>query len=168
MTAAGPDDEDLTAAVEALMATSRVMTAVVARTLAGVEQMVSVPQLRVLVMLRYEGTLNLKAIAGGLGVNPSNASRACDKLVGAGLISRGDAEHDRRNVSISLTDEGRRLVDSLMRARAELLGGAVADMRPADRRRLVQSLSAFLGGVESSGLGDQLLAQNAAIHPWLR
>ena len=167
VTTAEPDHTD-EAAVEALMAISRVMTAVVARTLAGVEETVSVPQFRVLVMLRYEGALNLKSIADGLGVNPSNASRACDKLVGAGLVSRGDAAHDRRNVSISLTPEGHELVDSLMLARAELLAQAVADMRPSDRRELVPSLTAFLASVESSGLGQMLMANNSAIPPWLR
>ena len=150
------------------MATSRVMTAVVARTLASVEETVSIPQFRVLVMLRYEGPLNLRAIASGLGINPSNASRACEKLVAAGLVSREDAPHDRRNVSITATPEGRRLVDSLMDARAELLERAVADMPPADRQQLVQALSAFLDSVESSGLGEHLIAHNAAIPAWLR
>ncbi len=165
MTVSGQDGTDEAMAVEALMATSRVMTAVVARTLAAVEHTVSVPQLRVLVMLQYEGSLNLKSIAHGLGVNPSNASRACDKLVSSGLISRGGAEHDRRNVSISLTAEGRGLVDDLMRQRAELLGRAVADLPPADRRRLVQGLSAFLVAVETSGLAELLLAQRSALLP---
>jgi DNA-binding MarR family transcriptional regulator len=159
---------DQKAAVDALMATSRVITAIVARTLAGVGETVSVPQFRVLVMLRFEGPLNLKAIAGGLGVNPSNASRACDKLVGAGLVHRADAEHDRRNVSISLTTEGQRFVDSLMEARAELLSEAVANMTPADRRKLAQSLSAFLSSIETTGLGQLLVAHTAAIPPWLR
>lgn len=150
------------------MATSRVMTAVVARTLASVEEAVSIPQLRVLVMLQYEGPLNLRTIADGLGVNPSNASRACDKLVSAGLINRGDAAYDRRNVSISLTPAGREMVESLMKSRAELLAQAVAELRPADQRRLVQALTAFLGSVESSGLGARLHAQHSAILPWLR
>lgn len=154
-------------AVDALMATSRVMTAVVARTLAAVEETVSVPQFRVLVMLRYEGNLNLRAIADGLGVNPSNASRACDKLVNADLITRIDSAQDRRNVSIGLTPRGRRLVDSLMQARAELLGQAVAEMQPAQRRKLAAGLVAFLAGVEASGLGELLVTQNAAISPWL-
>jgi DNA-binding MarR family transcriptional regulator len=168
MSVAGPDDEDQAAAVEVLMAASRVMSAVVARTLAGLEETVSIPQFRVLVMLRYEGALNLKSIADGMGVNPSNASRTCEKLVAAGLLKRDDAEHDRRNVSISLTPRGRRTVDSLMRARAEMLAQAVADMRPVDRRRLVPVLTAFLDAVDSSGLSEMLLAHNAAIPAWLR
>lgn len=149
------------------MATSRVMTAVVARTMSGMGDTVSVPQFRLLVMLRYEGTLNVKAMADGLGVNSSNVSRACERLVRSGLVLRTEAEHDRRNVSISLTLEGRALVDSLMDARAKLLVGAVAKMRPADQRRLVQSLTAFLTAVESSGLSEQLVTRNAASSTWV-
>jgi DNA-binding MarR family transcriptional regulator len=163
MTAAGQQDTSEALAVDALMATSRVMTAVVARTMSSLEQTVSVPQFRLLVMLRYEGPHNVKAIADGLGVNSSNVSRACERLVGAGLVARREASHDRRNVSISLTPEGRTLVDTLMQARAELLVGVVATMKPADRHRLVESLTAFLAAVDSSGLGDLLVTQNAAI-----
>ena len=55
-----------------------------------------------------------------------------------------------------------------MKTRAALLDQAVADMPPDDQRRLAQALSAFLGSVESSGLGDQLLAHHAAIPAWLK
>ena len=149
------------------MATSRVMTAVVARTISGSAHAISVPQLRLLVMLRYEGILNVKAIAEGLGVNSSNVSRACERLVKSGLVLRTEAEHDRRNVAISLTPEGQRLVDSLMDARAELLAGVVDVMRPADRRRLIQSLTAFLAAVEASGLSEQMMTRNASLPGWL-
>lgn len=149
-------------AVSALLATSRVMTALVARTMSDMDESVSLPNFRLLVMLRYEGTLNVKTIAGGLGVNSSSVSRACEKLVRAGLVLREDAAHDRRNVSVSLTSEGRALVDSLMAARAELLVGVVATMTEDDRNRLTQALSTFLAAVETSGLSEQLMTRNAA------
>ena len=142
------------------------MVGIVAASIAEVDDSVTVPQLRVLVMVDTRGPLNLAAVAAGLAVNPSNASRACDRLVGAGMIRRADAEHDRRNVSISLTEKGQRFVDSLMEARAELLSEAVADMTPADRRKLAQSLSAFLSSVENSGLGELLVTHT--IPAWLR
>ena len=49
---------------------------------------VSVPQMRVLVLLWTGEPLNLSAVAEGLGVNASNASRTCDRLVAAGLVER--------------------------------------------------------------------------------
>jgi DNA-binding MarR family transcriptional regulator len=82
MTAAPGSQEPAT---EALLALSRTMTAVLARTLGRVAT-VSVPQLRVLVLLDTRGPMNPKALAENLGVNASNASRTCEQLVAAGLL----------------------------------------------------------------------------------
>ena len=149
------------------MATSRLMTGVLARTLAGVDRSVTVPQLRVLVMLHSNAPLSLGAIADGLGVNPSNASRTCDKLVASGLISREDDAQNRRQVHISVTAEGRDLVSSLMDRRRELLDEVVSKMAPVDQRRLARGLSALL-----ATLGDDddsvRLGTRAVYIPWIR
>ena len=41
------------------------------------DNVVTVPQFRGFVMLHTRGPLNLAAVAAGLDVNPSNASRTC-------------------------------------------------------------------------------------------
>ena len=56
------------------MDATRVLVAVVAQSVAEVEDTVTVPQLRVLVMLHGHGRLNLGAVAAGLGVHASTAS----------------------------------------------------------------------------------------------
>ncbi|HEY0644178.1 MAG TPA: MarR family transcriptional regulator, partial [Nocardioides sp.] len=72
-------------ATEAMMPVSRTMTAIVARTLSEMKRDITVPQLRVLVLLNSRGQMNLSALAEHLDVNPSNASRTCDQLVNEGL-----------------------------------------------------------------------------------
>ena len=57
MTTEGHADAPVAGAVAALMETSRVMTAVVARTMSGLDDTVSVPQFRLLVMLRYDAAV---------------------------------------------------------------------------------------------------------------
>lgn len=162
-------DRDRAAATDALMATSRLVTAVVARTLAELEDIVTMPQLRVLVMLHHAEPLNLSAIAEGLGVNPSNASRTCDRLVSAGFVAREDDPKDRRHLAITLTADGRRLVDSLMDARRSVMDQIIAQMRPADQRRLTRGLSAFLDVADSSGQDDRSSeARRDSIIPWVR
>src|ERR687885_28212 len=106
--APGPDGRDRT--VEALMATTKVITAAVAHSLAVVDAQVSMPQLRVLVMLGAHGPMNLSSVADGLGVNASNASRTCDQLVGLGLLDRREDERDRRHLVLSMTTAGERLL----------------------------------------------------------
>jgi DNA-binding MarR family transcriptional regulator len=140
-------------AVEALMAASRVITAAVAHSLATLDTAVTMPQLRVLVMITGRGPLNLAAVAEGLGVNPSNASRTCDRLVGAGLLDRREDHLDRRNVVLTLTRAGMQLVNAVMRERREVLEQVVQRMAAADRATLAAGLAAFTGAAAEVGDG---------------
>ncbi len=161
-------DADQQAATEALMATSRLMTGMLARTLADVQVSVTVTQLRVLVLLHYNAPLNLGAIADGLGVNPSNASRTIDRLVASGLVSRADDARDRRQLNLSMTVEGQRLVNSLMDRRRELLDEVVAKMAPVDQRRMAQGLSALLATLGDEDESVRIGPRPGDILPWLR
>ncbi len=149
------------------MATSRLMTAVVARTLMDLNDAVSVPQLRVLVMLSYRAPLNLTAIAQGLGVNASNASRTCEKLVVSGLVAREEDPADRRQVALALTASGRRLVGSLMESRRVILDEIVGQLSQVEQRRLVSGLTAFMVAANGSGLSTSPDGSESVI-PWIR
>lgn len=129
--------------VDAVLAAARVLVAVVARSVAAVEDVVSLPQLRVLVMVSTSGPLNLSAVAEGLGVHASNATRTCDRLVTAGLLDRRDAEDDRRHVALTLTDEGRQLVQSVIEHRRSAIERVLAGMPAALRDGLAGDLQAF-------------------------
>lgn len=154
-------------AVEAMMATSRLMTAVVARTFTAVDDSLSVPQLRVVVMLYYGAPMNLRSIAEGLGVNASNATRACDKLVVAGLVSRNENPEDRRHRTLELTKEGRGLVQSLMTHRRAILDEIIGQLSPTEQRRLSRGLTAFLAAAEESSFMPSSGGNNSII-PWMR
>ena len=128
---------------ETIMAASRVITAVVVRSLSAVDARLSVPQLRVLVMVSNEQGLSVNEVARGLGVNASNASRTCERLVASGLLNRDEHADDRRRVVLTLTSKGRKLVRSVMDRRRDELMSVIARMAPADRRKLGQALTAF-------------------------
>jgi DNA-binding MarR family transcriptional regulator len=129
--------------VSALMLASRAVTAAVVRALESVDATVSVPQMRVLVLLWTGEPLNLSAVAEGLGVNASNASRTCDRLVAAGLVDRGEHAGDRRHVALTLTARGRHFVERLMLRREQELATIVARMTERDRDRLMAALLPF-------------------------
>lgn len=116
------------------MLAARVLVAVSAQSVAAVEDVVTLPQLRVLVMVASRGTLNLGAVAAGLGVHPSNATRTVERLVVAGLLNRRDDPADRRNLLLELTSAGRGLVDRVLNDRRAAIAGILERM-PADRRR---------------------------------
>lgn len=129
--------------LEPLLTASRVITAAVVASLAAVDTSVTVPQLRVLVMLDEHESANLGAVASGLGVNPSNASRTCERLVRAGLVHRAENETDRRQLRLTLSPAGRRVLDEVMERRRSMLAAVVRGLRKEDRGHLMKALEAF-------------------------
>jgi DNA-binding MarR family transcriptional regulator len=155
------------AATEALMGLSRTMTAVVARTL-GAFDAVTVPQLRVLVLVATHGPMNLKGLAENLGVNASNASRTCEKLVSAGLLERlRHPQVDRRNVTLSLTAGGETLLGSLVEARRAILGAIVAQMSAPDRVLLIDALRALDQAAAAVPEADADAPHDGRVIQWL-
>jgi len=129
--------------VDAVLAASRVLIGVAARSLAAVEDTVTLTQVRALVIIASRGPLHLAALAEDMGVHPSNATRACDRLVAAGLLDRRDNPADRRHLLLTLTDAGRDLVDVVMDRRRVAIGQILHQMRPDDRTQLATVLNRF-------------------------
>ncbi|HJT03130.1 MAG TPA: MarR family transcriptional regulator [Pseudonocardiaceae bacterium] len=129
--------------VEAVMLATRVLVAVTAQSVASVEDQVTLPQLRVLVMIASRGPQNLASVAQALGVHPSNATRRCDRLVDAGLIHRSDDPTDRRNLVLQLTPSGWELVEQMVERRRAALENVLAKMPATLRGDLVPALLAF-------------------------
>ncbi len=143
--AAGTSEE-----VETLLATSKIVTALVAHTLTGIGSSVTTPQMRVLVMLESKGPLNLTAVAAGLDVNASNASRTCEQLVGEGLVVRRQNPDDRRAISLRLSRKGANFVARIMDERRKLFGELVDRMGSEERRALVLGLNGLIRATDSA------------------
>lgn len=131
------------AEIDAVMAATRVLVAITAQSVAQVEDQVTLPQLRVLVMIASRRPQNLNSIAQALGVHPSNATRACDKLVEAGLLRRSDDPADRRNLILQLTKSGRQLIQTMTEHRRTAIANILAKMLVQQRSSLVPALLAF-------------------------
>jgi DNA-binding MarR family transcriptional regulator len=125
------------------MSAARVLVAVTAQSVTSVEDQVTLPQLRVLVMIASRGPQNLASVAQTLGVHPSNATRRCDKLVDAGLVHRSEDPTDRRNLVLQLTPLGRHIVQQMTEHRRAAIEGVLAKMPAALRGDLVPALLAF-------------------------
>src|ERR1700745_1711626 len=74
--------------VDTVLAASRALVAVAARSLAAAGDEVTLPQYRALVVLAARGPQGTAELAAALAVNPSTATRMCDRLGGQGLIRR--------------------------------------------------------------------------------
>ena len=129
--------------VDAVMWAAQLLVAISARSLAAIEAEVSLPQLRVLVILASQGPRSLNAIAHTLDIHPSNATRACDKLVAADLIRRNEDPADRRVLALSLTTAGTQLVDKIMQHRRDQIEELLTHVPTRQRRAMASALRAL-------------------------
>ncbi|MFI7701256.1 MarR family winged helix-turn-helix transcriptional regulator [Nonomuraea sp. NPDC049480] len=135
--------EDLGAVITAVLTASRLLVAITARSLGAVQDRVTLPQFRMLVVLSAQGETKLVTMADLLGVNSSTAMRMADRLAGAGLIVREVNPLNRRESLMRLTSEGRRLVDDVTSRRREEIAAIVSRMSPDQCRALVAAMNAF-------------------------
>lgn len=151
--------------IEPLMAASRSINAVIVRSLAAVDETLTVPELRVLVILAGRDGANLGAVAEELGVNPSNASRTCEKLVQRGLVRRVADAEDRRRVVLRVSPDGKRLLKKVMDRRRRLLAAVVDGMPAHEQVQLMAAMTAFNEAMERHQIGAQLSPSRLA--PWV-
>ncbi|WP_343600214.1 MarR family transcriptional regulator [Mycobacterium sp.] len=135
--------ESLDAITDALLTASRLLVAVSADSIAQVDDTITIPQFRTLVILSNRGPINLATLAGLLGVKPSAAGRMVDRLVGAGLIDRLPHPTSRRELLAKLTARGRKVVQQVTARRRTEIARIVKKMPPPERRGLVRALTAF-------------------------
>lgn len=136
-------DTDVDEVVSALLTASRLLVAVSARSLASVEETLTLAQFRMLVVLQSRGELSLSRLAEHLAVNPSTALRMADRLTAIGVITRKEHDADRRSVRLTLTAAGRRIVAEVTTRRRVEITTIVAAIPPAQRADLIHALHTF-------------------------
>jgi DNA-binding MarR family transcriptional regulator len=127
---------------DAVLVASRALVGVAARSLAGIEDTVTLVQYRALVLLASRGEMNIGALAEALDVHQSTATRLCDRLVARGLVVRAPSAESRRVVVVSLSRAGQSLIRSVTtKRRAEIdrvMGRLTAKQRAAVTRAFSQ------------------------------
>src|SRR3954453_16351152 len=100
----------------------------------------SCPHVKMLFLLEDGGEHSLKALATALGLSLPAASRAVDGLIQRGYVTRREAATDRRSRIIALTDDGRAVVERVMRARLQTLEAFADELTPEERDGLYTAL----------------------------
>jgi DNA-binding MarR family transcriptional regulator len=129
--------------VDTVLAASRALVAVAARSLAAAGDEVTLPQYRALVVLAACGPQGTAELAAALAVNPSTVTRMCDRLVRRGLVRRHRQAGDRRSVRIALTAAGRGLVAEVTQRRRAELARLLAALPPGQREPVIAAFRAF-------------------------
>lgn len=128
---------------DALLSASRLLVAISARSIAAVDETITIPQFRTLVILSTRGPINLATLAGLLDVQPSTTGRMVDRLVASGLIDRRSHPESRRELVVELTSRGSNVVDAVTASRREEIAAIVSKMPQRQRHGLVRALIAF-------------------------
>ena len=131
------------AVVDAVVAASRALVAIAARSLGAAGEEVTLPQYRALVVLGSRGPQRVIDLAGFLDVTASTATRMCDRLARKGLIRRQRLSNDRRTVRVSISTAGRELVAAVTQRRRREVESIVQRMSAEQREQLIMTLGMF-------------------------
>jgi DNA-binding MarR family transcriptional regulator len=141
-TKATPSEMD--AVTDAVLLSSRALVAVASRSIAAVDEAITLPQFRALVVLDGdESGMNVGALANELRIQPSTATRLCDRLVRKRLARRRVNPSNRREVTIVLTSDGRALVREVTRRRRREIASIMARVPAEQRVAIVEALTTF-------------------------
>ncbi len=129
--------------VTAVLTASRLLVAVSARSLASVEESLTLPQFRMLIVLETRGPMNISRLGEHLDVIPSTAMRMVDRLAAVGMLEREPNPANRREILIRLTGKGVSTVRQATERRRTEIARIVGAMPGAQRSGLVEALHAF-------------------------
>lgn len=137
-------NEELDAVTDAVLLASRALVAVASRSIASVDEAVTLPQFRALVVLDSNGgQRRVGELAQELRISPSTATRLCDRLVRKRLVRRDVDPTNRREVAISLSSRGRDLVRTVTERRRVEIASIMTKVAPAQRATIIDALTAF-------------------------
>lgn len=145
---AAQDDE-----ADAVLAACRILVTLSAQSIAAVADVADVTQVRALVVMASRGSVTLGELATAANLHPSRASRLCDRMVAEGLIDRADDPANRRQLMLTLTPSGERVVRTVMKHRRNAIKPILARLTKQRRAELVSALQEFAtAGGEPSDL----------------
>ena len=120
---------------------------------------VTLPQFRALVVLDHRGgRCRVGDLAAELLIQPSTATRMCDRLVRRHLVRRRVVADNRREVDVILQPTGKQLVDQVTSLRRHEIAAILSRVPSAQRRSIVDGLTAF-----SEAAGPELAV---SLVPW--
>lgn len=131
--------------IDAVLAACRLLVAISVRSLGAAEDRLNIVQLRILVVVTSRPGIGMGELATATGLHVSRASRACDRMVAAGLLDRKEDPRDRRGVQLFATAPGRSVVKEVAAARRKAVRPALRRMTRDQRAALVDALTVFAG-----------------------
>lgn len=154
----GLSPEQLEELTDAFITSARALVGIALRSVNASPVEVTAMQHRVLVLLASKGEQSVSQLAEELGVNPSNASRVCDRLQRLGLVARRRSTTDARSVKVALTDQGLDVVSAVDERRRLEIKKLLGSLTPESGAHVVEALSAFNEAAHETARADWAVA----------
>ncbi len=128
-----------------------VIEADVLREVAG--DKLTMPHLKLLYLVAQTDTVTIGDAAAFLGVSSPAASKTVEKLVRRKMLRRADIQSDRRSSELSLTELGRRMLETYETARNQRAAEIFSQYMPEVLRDTAEVLDHLASGIASQRVG---------------
>ena len=100
-------------------------------------------QAAVLTLLLDNRPWRISDLASAEGVRPPSMTELVSRMQRLGWLRKTDTAHDRRGVQVTITDEGRALVQAMMRRQVDIIAQRLATLPSEERAAIEHALPAL-------------------------
>ena len=97
-------------------------------------------QAAVLTLLQDGRAWRLSDLASATGVRPPSMTELISRMERQGMLRKMETTHDRRGVTVTITDEGRTLLQALNRRQIDLIARRLVLLSDEEKRLVEQAL----------------------------
>jgi len=115
---------------------------------------ITIPQLRVLHLIRKEQRVSGRQLARELNVSPGAVVQLCDRLQEQGYVERVPDTDDRRVTWFQLTESARAMFEEVWQIRRSRLAPALARLSESDVENLVRMVGEVADALEEERRKD--------------
>ncbi len=99
---------------------------------------------RALRVLYESGTITQKVFAEKMSIRPSSSSEILSKMESEGLITRTPHDEDKRNINVTLTEDGKKLAVEMIRKQTEAARMTMLSLSPEELTTLEEILNKII------------------------
>lgn len=121
-------------------------------------------QRRILSILAEKGSMTQRELMELVEVRSGSLSEILAKIEDQGFIARTQNEQDKRNVDISLTEEGKAHAESLKANHAEMVAGLFSGLSEEEKQQLLVLMEKLRNTWEKQGRLEELRRHDHGHH----
>ncbi|MEC1523762.1 MarR family transcriptional regulator [Neobacillus niacini] len=104
----------------------------------------SITEFSVLEVLFYQGKQTIQQIGNRILISSGSMTYVIDKLEQKGIIKRNDCREDRRVIHITLTAEGKEMMENIMPKYQEMVDSFFGDLTDHEHEEMVNLLNKII------------------------